>query len=189
MMQGDDEILQRCLDGGFHDFTRPSFRVIDRIVAENARILAELNTGYHDGRAVSAAYERLTGRPLPASASVALPFRSDFGRHIWIGERVFVNADCFFVDLGGIVLEDDVLIAPRVTILSVDHPADPATRRSVITAGVRICRKAWIGAGATIGAGVTVGENAIVAAGAVVTHDVEANTVVGGIPARFIKEI
>jgi acetyltransferase-like isoleucine patch superfamily enzyme len=54
---------------------------------------------------------------------------------------------------------------------------------------VHICRNAWIGAGATILPGVTVGENAVVAAGAVVTKDVAPNTIVGGNPAKFIKNI
>ncbi len=55
--------------------------------------------------------------------------------------------------------------------------------------GVRICKNAWIGANVTIMPGVTVGENAVVAGGAVVTKDVPANTVVGGNPARVIKEL
>ena len=52
-----------------------------------------------------------------------------------------------------------------------------------------IKRNAWIGAAATILPGVTIGENAVVAAGAVVSKDVPANTVVGGIPAKFIKTL
>jgi len=53
---------------------------------------------------------------------------------------------------------------------------------------VHIKRNAWIGAGATILPGVTVGENAVVAAGAVVSRDVQANTVVAGIPAKVIRD-
>ncbi|RZM23133.1 MAG: sugar O-acetyltransferase, partial [Pedobacter sp.] len=52
-----------------------------------------------------------------------------------------------------------------------------------------IKRNAWLGANVTILPGVTVGENAIVAAGAVVARDVPANTVVAGVPAKFIKSI
>ena len=184
-----DDVLARCLAGGFIDFHDPSFRLVDQVVAENARTLAGLNSGYHDQQEVRTLLEQVTGRPVPESTVVQLPFRSDFGRHIWIGERVFVNADCFLVDLGGIVLDDDVLLAPRVTILSVNHPTDPTTRRSVMTAGVRVCRNAWIGAGATICPGVTVGEDAVVGAGAVVTRDVEPGTVVAGIPARYVKRV
>ena len=54
---------------------------------------------------------------------------------------------------------------------------------------VHICRNAWIGVGAIILPGVTIGENAVVAAGAVVTKDVAPNTIVGGNPAKFIKNI
>ena len=94
-----------------------------------------------------------------------------------------------FTDLGGITLEDNVLIGPRANIISVNHPAEPQARRGIILNPVRICKNAWIGANATILPGVTVGENAIVAAGAVVSKYVPPNTVVGGVPAKIIKTI
>ena len=50
-------------------------------------------------------------------------------------------------------------------------------------------RNVWVGSNATILQGVTIGDNAVIGAGAVVTKDVEANTIVGGVPARFIKSI
>lgn len=65
----------------------------------------------------------------------------------------------------------------------------PQDHQLLLCKPVHICRNAWIGAGTTILPGVTVGENAVVAAGTVVTKDVEANTIVGGNPAKFIKKI
>ena len=62
-------------------------------------------------------------------------------------------------------------------------------RQILLCKPVHICENAWIGAGATILPGVTVGKNAVVAAGAVVTKDVAPNTIVGGNPAKFIKNI
>ena len=56
-------------------------------------------------------------------------------------------------------------------------------------APIHIGKNVWIGANATILAGVTVGDGSVVAAGAVVAKDVEPNTVVGGVPAKFIKKI
>jgi acetyltransferase-like isoleucine patch superfamily enzyme len=91
--------------------------------------------------------------------------------------------------MGGITLEDHVLLGPKVNLITENHPADPANRSALICKPIVIKRNAWIGAAATILPGVTIGENAIVAAGAVVSRDVPANTAVGGVPAKFIKTI
>ena len=91
--------------------------------------------------------------------------------------------------MGGITVEDDVFIGPKVNLITENHPLDPGTRKALICNPIVIKRNAWIGAAATILPGVTVGENAVVAAGAVVSKDVLANTVVGGVPAKFIKTI
>ncbi|MBM6839897.1 sugar O-acetyltransferase, partial [Clostridium saudiense] len=96
---------------------------------------------------------------------------------------------CMFVDLGGIELEDNVLIGPEVKILSVNHPIDSRNRRGVILKSVKIKRNAWIGAGAIICPGVTIGENSVIGAGSVVTKDVADNCVYAGVPAKFIKKI
>lgn len=184
------EMLDRCLEGAEFSHEESGFgRATAPILEEAMRLTAELNAGYRPPEQVREILGRLTGRPIPESVQVITPFSTDFGRHIFFGERVFVNKECMLVDLGGIVLEDDALLAPRVTILTVNHIPDPTRRRGVITAGVRICRNAWIGASATICPGVTVGENAVVGAGSVVTRDVPANTVVAGVPAKVVKEI
>lgn len=95
--------------------------------------------------------------------------------------------DCLMMARGGITIEDDAMIAANVQLISNNH--DLQDRMLLLCKPVRICRKAWIGAGATILPGVTVGENAVVAAGAVVTKDVAPNTIVGGNPAKFIKAV
>lgn len=104
-----------------------------------------------------------------------------------IGKNVVVMPGCLMMSAGGITLEDGVLIAANVQLISNNHDLE---NRNIITCKpVRICRKAWIGAGATILPGVTVGENAVVGAGSVVTHDVAPNTIIAGNPARFIKNV
>ena len=80
-----------------------------------------------------------------------------------------------------------MLVAANVQLISNNHDLN---QRNIITCKpVRICRKAWIGAGATILPGVTVGENAVVGAGSVVTRDVPPMTIVAGNPAKIIRKI
>jgi len=65
----------------------------------------------------------------------------------------------------------------------------PEERQTTYPAPIILGRNVWVGSNATILQGVTIGDNAVIGAGAVVTKDVEANTIVGGVPARFIKSI
>ncbi|CDF74493.1 Possible maltose O-acetyltransferase [Lactobacillus acidophilus DSM 20242] len=132
---------------------------------------------------------KLLGKKIPASTQIRLPFYSDYGHNIKIGERVFINANVMMVDLGGITIEDDALIGPGVYLISVNYYLDPKKRRKLELKPVLIRKNAWIGAKATILPGVIIGENAVVAAGAVVTSDVPKNSVVAGVPAKVIKKI
>lgn len=121
--------------------------------------------------------------------AVFTPLYINYGKHINIGKNVFINFDCNFLALGGITIEDDVLIGPKVSLITENHPLNPKYRKGLICKSILIKKNAWIGANTTILPGVTIGENAVVAAGAVVSKDVPDNTVVGGIPAKIIKEI
>ena len=117
------------------------------------------------------------------------PFYTDCGKNITVGKRVFINSGCCFQDQGGVEIGDDVLIGQQVVIATLNHDLHPEKRASMTPKPVKIGNKVWIGAHATILPGVTIGDGAVVAAGAVVTKDVPPNTVVGGVPAKIIKEI
>lgn len=104
-----------------------------------------------------------------------------------IGKRVIIMNGCLMMSAGGITIDDDAQIAANVQLISNNH--DLKDRMIITCKPVHICRRAWIGAGATILPGVTVGENAVVGAGSVVTKDVPANTIVAGNPARIIRTI
>jgi len=121
--------------------------------------------------------------------AVFTPIYINYGKHITIGKNVFINFDCTFLALGGITIEDDVLIGPKVSLITENHPLNPEERKGLIGKPILIKKNAWIGANATILPGVTIGKNAVVAAGAVVSKDVPDNTIVGGIPAKFLKTI
>jgi acetyltransferase-like isoleucine patch superfamily enzyme len=132
---------------------------------------------------------QITEREIDASTAVFPPLYINYGKNTKIGKNVFINFGCTFLDLGSITIEDNVLLAPGVKLLSESHPLSSEDRQSLVPKPICIKRNAWIGANAMILPGVTVGENAVVAAGAVVSKDVPDNTVVGGIPAKFIRSI
>lgn len=131
----------------------------------------------------------IIGSEIHESLTVFTPLHINYGKHTKIGKNVFINFDCVFLDLGGITIEDNVLIAPKVSLLTEGHPTAIEDRHSLIPKPIHIKKNAWIGANVTILPGVTIGENAVVAAGAVVSKDVPDNTIVGGIPAKMIKTI
>ncbi|MDO4814232.1 MAG: DapH/DapD/GlmU-related protein [Gemella sp.] len=166
-----------------------TFIEIHKITAETLPKINKLNTSVLTDQEKRDLLAEIMGTRLDETTEISLPFRSDFGRNIQIGKEVFINTDVMFTDLGGIKIEDNVLIGPRANLISVNHPSDIGKRRGLILKSVHIKKNAWIGAGAIILPGVTVGENSIVAAGSVVTKNVPANVIIAGNPARIIKEI
>lgn len=156
---------------------------------EAMRITAELNGAYHEPEEVRELMSKLIGRQVPETFMLFPPFYSDFGKNITIGENVFINSCCNFQDQGGITIKEGALIGHKVVMATVNHGFAWENRQLNYPAPIVIGRNVWIGSSATILNGVTVGDNAVVAAGAVVTKDVEPETVVGGVPARFIKTV
>jgi len=130
---------------------------------------------------------QITDSIIDESTSAFTPLYINYGKHIKIGKNVFINFNCTFLGLGGITIEDGVLIGPNVNLLSEGHPVSAEDRHSLMVGHIHIKNNAWIGASASILQGVTIGENSVVAAGAVVSADVPDNTIVGGIPAKVIK--
>jgi acetyltransferase-like isoleucine patch superfamily enzyme len=166
----------------------PQYQQFMDIVANTLKLVVDLNNTQDIGE-VRNKLSEIIGSPIHSSTGIFIPFHINFGKHTTIGKNVFINHACSFLDLGGITIEDDVLIGPRVNLITENHPIDPTKRKSLICQPILIKRNAWIGAAASILPGVTIGENAVVAAGSVVTKDVPDNTIVAGVPAKFVKNI
>ena len=117
------------------------------------------------------------------------PFHCDYGYNIRLGDGVFLNFGCVFLDSVLIEIGAGTQIGPVVQIYGADHPRDPAQRRAGLEFGqpVRIGANVWIGGGAIIVPGVTVGDDAIIGAGAIVTRDVARGETVAGNPARPVR--
>jgi acetyltransferase-like isoleucine patch superfamily enzyme len=182
-------IFHRELAGEVISLSDPEYPKIAALIAEAQRIIAEMNTGYRDPGEVRALFRRLTGAAVDESSWLLPPFYTDFGKNIRVGRNVFINHACEFMDRGGIIIEDDVLIGPRVNLVTISHPLAPATRRSTYCAPIVIRKGAWLGVAVSVMPGVTIGENAMIMANAVVTRDVPDNAVVAGTPAKIIKYI
>lgn len=113
-------------------------------------------------------------------------------RKLCIGNHVSIQHNCFLSCEGGLEIGDHVSIAHGTSIMTTEHSFDDpdvAIKYQPIShQPVRIGNNVWIGAKVTILAGVTIADGTIVAAGAVVTKSITTpDTIVGGIPARFIK--
>ena len=184
----DKDIFDKMKSGNVLRSSDPQFSKVMEVVARTQLLSVQLNASTN----IDQVRERLSeiiGSQIDKSTRVFPPFYTNFGRLITLGKNVFINHACSFLDMGGIIIEDDVLIGPKDNLITENHPLDPADRQTLLLKPIVIKRNAWIGAAATILPGVTVGENAVVAAGAVVSKDVLPNTVVAGVPARSVKSI
>ena len=153
------------------------------------KILAKINNGYHEPQEICEVLSELTGTDVDESVRMFPPFSSDFGLNIRFGKRIFINAGVKMQDQGGITVGDGCLIGHNVVLATLDHGILPEERGELLCAPIVIGKDVWIGSNATILKGVTIGDGAIIAAGAVVTSDVEPMTIVGGVPAKKIKDI
>ena len=162
---------------------------MDDMSNEARRITFRQNTAYHVPDKVRELLSELFGYSVPQTLRVFPPFYTDFGKNISIGENVFINACCHFQDHGGITIGDGCQIGHNVVFATLNHGLAPEDRKTTYPAPIILGKNVWIGSNATILQDVSIGDNAIIGAGAVVTKNVEANTIVGGSPARFIKLI
>ena len=146
-----------------------------------------------DGRDYSAQYAHL--KKMLGSVGervwISKTFGCDCGKNIFIGDDFTGNFNLTILDIREVYIGNHVMIGPKTLMTTVGHPLSPKARRGYMAkaAPVRIGNDVWIGGNVTILPGVTIGNNVVVAAGAVVTKDVPDNSLVGGVPARLIREI
>ncbi|MCK8495049.1 sugar O-acetyltransferase [Spirosoma sp. RP8] len=167
----------------------PEIAQFQAVVSGTIRLCVEMNATATDVNQLRSRLGEIIGTVIDESTAIFPPFYTNFGRFIRLGKRVFINHACSCLDIGGITIEDDVKIGPRVNLTTENHPLNPDERKTLLTKPIVVKRNAWIGAGATILPGVTIGENAVVAAGALVSRDVPPNTVVAGVPAKVVKDL
>jgi len=129
------------------------------------------------------------------------------GRWAWIGHGTKIRAHEGLVSIGAktvigqeatiscfqhVSIGRECIIADRVMLIDFDHGVTeverPIREQGIYKRDVRVGHNVWIGYGACILRGVQVGDNSVIGTSAVVTSRVPANTIVGGVPARVIRE-
>lgn len=179
---------EKMLNGEMYDPADPVL-VKEREEARRLVRLFNQTTEQEDEKRIELLKELLgsTGKDVYMEPNI----RFDYGYNTHVGENFFANFDCTFLDVCEIHIGDNCMLAPGVQIYTATHPLDPVERNSgkEYAKPVTIGDNVWIGGHAIINPGVTIGDNVVIASGAVVTKDVPNNVVVGGNPARIIKEI
>lgn len=120
-----------------------------------------------------------------------------FNPKIIIGNNVSFNPHCHIAAINRIEIHDGVMLASRVFITDHFHgdtsfnslQISPRDRILSTKGAVIIKENVWIGEGVSVMPGVTIGKNVIVGAGSVVTKDIPDNSVVGGVPAKILKQL
>ena len=173
------------------DFERVDMReMTDEEMAEAFRIseiVFKINHTMPNTEEYNNLVKELFGENIGENSTVMAPIAGAAFDRVKIGDNVFINSNSLLMARGGITIEDDVMIAANVQLLSNNH--DEYDRQVLTCKPIHIKKGAWIGAGASILPGVTIGENAIVGAGAIVTRDVGDCEVAVGIPARVVKTL
>lgn len=128
------DIFARDKSGEIISLDDPEYPKLFQVILKAIRTTAELNTLVTDDLdKIREVFSRLIGRSVDKTFFVIPPFYTDFGENISIGKNVFVNHACTFMDRGGIILEDEVLIGPKVNLITTNHPSNPSERRATIS--------------------------------------------------------
>lgn len=183
------DIFTRDLSGELVDMNDKECGKILAVIKHTMALTHKLNSKWHTPEKVREIFSEIIGARVPSSAWIIPPFYVDYGRNIRVGRNFFMNQGCTFMDRGGINIGDDVFIAPRVCLTTINHDFNPRNRQATFCKPINIGNRVWIGINATICPGVNIKDNAIIAAGSVVTKDVPSNVIVGGNPARILKKL
>lgn len=122
--------------------------------------------------------------------SIARGFQCDFGCNIHVGNNFYAAYNCVMLDYAEIRIGDNCLIGPNVGIYTTGHNLSPEGRyKTGYAEPITIGDDVWIGGNSCVMPGVSIGNGAVIAAGSVITSDVAPMTMVGGVPAKHIKNV
>ncbi|MDD7793622.1 sugar O-acetyltransferase [Clostridium sp. 'White wine YQ'] len=123
--------------------------------------------------------------------NIEAPFHCDYGKNIEVGDNFFANYNCTILDVGKVVIGDNVQFAPNVSLYTAGHPIHPDSRNSGYEYGIGITigNNVWLGGNVVVNPGVNIGNNVVIGSGSVVTKDMPDNVIAAGNPCKVIREI
>lgn len=184
-----DKLLKIFNEGSALEMDEDAALACNYFSQEAQKITCEINYKYHNFDEIRELFSKLIGKKVSDDFRLFPPFTTDFGKNIHLGNNVFINSGCRFQDQGGIYIGDNALIGHNVVLATLNHEENPEKRGNLIASPIKIGNDVWIGSNVTVTPGVTIGDGAIIGAGAVVTKDVDKNTIVAGVPARYIRDV
>ncbi|URZ05235.1 sugar O-acetyltransferase [Clostridium felsineum] len=123
--------------------------------------------------------------------SIEQPFHCDYGKNIEVGNNFFANYNCTILDVGKVIIGENVMFAPNVSIYTAGHPIHPESRNSGYEYGIDVIigDNVWVGGSVVINPGIKIGNNVVIGSGSVVTKDIPDNVIAVGNPCKVIREI
>lgn len=138
--------------------------------------------------------EKLTREILYKAGSnvhIEVPFHCDYGKNIQVGDNFFANYNCTILDVGKVIIGNNVQFAPNVALYTAGHPIHPDSRNSGYEYGISITigNNVWLGGNVIVNPGVHIGNNVVIGSGSVVTKNIPDNMIAAGNPCKIIREI
>ncbi|WP_338468637.1 sugar O-acetyltransferase [Clostridium botulinum] len=126
-----------------------------------------------------------------ADVHIEAPFYCDYGKNIQVGDNFFANYNCTILDVGKVVIGNNVQFAPNVSLYTAGHPIHPDSRNSGYEYGIGITigDNVWLGGNVVVNPGVHIGNNVVIGSGSVVIKDIPDNVIAIGNPCKVIREI
>lgn len=120
---------------------------------------------------------------------VEQPFHCDYGYNIEVGNNFYSNYNLTILDVGKVIIGENVMIAPNVSLYTAGHPLHPDARNSGYEYGIGITigDNVWIGGNTVVNPGVHIGYNVVIGSGSVVTKDIPDNALAAGNPCKVIR--
>ena len=119
------------------------------------------------------------------------PFRCDYGYNIEIGENFYSNYNLIILDCAKVIIGDNVLMGPNVSIYTAGHPLHYEKRNQEYEYAfpISIGNNVWIGGNVVINPGIIIGNNSVIGAGSVITKDIPRDVIAMGNPCKVLREI